>query len=149
MAYICNECVSEDYSVIPGFIIKNWNFKKFQISKKAKELIAQWYNKPIIHIKTKDHLIKLSPAFHKAILLKRKIHKIFDLMKCDNADQFALNIIGEYKHLVLRENLFSIRDLVNIQENKMNVILTEFLLKFEDHILKECDVILYILILGM
>jgi hypothetical protein len=77
---------------------------------------------------------------HTAIIIKKKIHKIFDLMKCENADSFAFNTLGNYKYLVLRETLFSLKDLVEISEFKMLRKLEEFLRKFEDHLIKDCAV---------
>lgn len=138
MRFICSDCVSEEYSIIPAFIIKKWNFKKFQISKAAKETIEKWYDKPVIHIKQKDPLIRLSHPVNECLILKRKIHKIFDLMKCEDYDKFVIQTLGDYKHFVLKESLFSLRDLVDIYENRMQDKLIEFLHKFETHLLNEC-----------
>ena len=140
MRFICQDCVSDEFSIVPAFILKYWNFKKFQISNSAKELLTLWYDKPVIHIKQNDHIIKESSLLHSAIVLKRKIHKIFDLMKCDNSESFVFNTLKEYKYLVLRETLFSLKDLVDIYEFRLIKKLKDFLLKFEDHILKECVV---------
>ncbi len=144
MRYICKECACEEYSVIPSFIIKFWNFKKFPISKSAKELLTQWYDKPVIHIKQNDPVIKESTVLHTAIVFKRKIHKIFDLMKCENSESFVFSTLGSYKHFVLRENLFSLNDLVGMQEYELILKLKNFLDKFENHIHKECSVSLII-----
>ena len=92
MRYMCNNCVAEEYSIVPAFILKYWNFKKFSISKKAKEVITKWFEKPIILIKSYDRLLKKSMLLEEAVVLKRKIHKIFDLMKCEKAEQVALSI---------------------------------------------------------
>ncbi len=146
MRFICQDCACDEYSVIPSFIIKFWNFKKFPISKAAKELLTQWYDKPVIHIKQKDPVIKESTLLHTAILFKRKIHKIFDLMKCEQAETFVFNTLGTYKHFVLRENLFSLKDLVDIYEYRLISKLKDFLNKFEKHILKECSVIIYFIL---
>lgn len=140
MRFICQDCVCEEFSVIPGFIIKYWNFKKFPISKAAKELLTQWYDKPVIHIKQKDPIIKESTLLHTAILFKRKIHKIFDLMKCEDSESFVIQTLGNYKHFVLRENLFSLKDLMGIYEYSLIRKLKDFLVKFENHILTECSV---------
>jgi len=143
MCYICEDCLSNEYSIIPAFILKFWNFKKFSISKNAKELLEKWHDKPVIHIKQSDSIISQSTLLHTAIIMKKKIHKIFDLMKCENPDVFAINTLGKYKYLVLRETLFSLKDLVEISEFKMMTKLEEFLKKFEDHILNECSVIIF------
>lgn len=140
MRYICQDCASDDYSVIPAFILKYWSFKKFQISKQARDLLTLWYDKPVIHIKQKDPVIKESSLLHTAIVMRRKIHKIFDLMKCENLENFVFNTLGAHRHFILKENLFSLKDLVDIYEYRLINKLTEFLQKFENHILLECTV---------
>lgn len=140
MRYICDDCVSDEYSVIPSFILKQWNFKKFPISKQAKNLLNKWFDKPVIHIKQNDFIIKESILLHSAIVLKRKIHKIYDLMKCENADSFVFSFLGDHKYLVLRELLFSLKDLVEIYEYKMIVKLKNYLNTFINHITKDCQV---------
>jgi len=143
MRYICDQCVSEDFSIIPAFILKFWNFKKFSISKKARELILNWYIKPIIHIKSADPILKKSHALQISIILKRKIHKIFDLMKCEKRDEFVIEVLGEHKYLVLKENLISLKDLFDIEEQVFIGKLQNYLYKFENHILNECETCKY------
>ena len=143
LRFICKDCVSEDYSIIPDFLLKKWSFKKFSISKKAKELLEKWYDKPVIYFKQTDPIIKRTEVLHSALILKRKIHKIFDLMKCDNKDEFVKEVLGEYQYLLLHENLFSLRDLVEINDLSFFDKLTVFEKKMEDHILKDCQTCLY------
>ncbi len=82
MRYVCNDCSNDDYSVIPYFVLKKWDFSKYSISIKAKKLLEKYYTEPIIVFKANDRLINLSSSFKKSIYYKRKIHKIYDLMKC-------------------------------------------------------------------
>ncbi len=143
MRYICQDCVSDEYSVIPAFVLKCWKFKKFQISKSARSLLTEWYDKPVIHIKRRDFIIKESSLLYTAIVLKRKIHKIFDLMKCEKAESFVTSTLGLQKYFILRETLFSLKDLVDIYEYRLINRLKELLKKFENHILIDCTVRLY------
>ena len=143
MRFVCQDCISEDYSFIPDFILRGWSFKKFSISKEAKKLLARWYNKPVIYIKQNDPLIKKSTSLLTAMIIKRKIHKIFDLMKCPQMNEFVNKTLGEYRYLVLHENLFSLQDLVEIYEETFFDKLNGFYNKMKTHILKDCDVCLY------
>lgn len=140
MRFICENCVSPEYSVIPAFILKSWSFKKFSISKHASDLLNRWIEKPIIHIKTNGSLIKRSSMLKQTIILKRQIHKIFDLMKCEDKDNFVIRTLGENKYLILRELLFSLKDLVEINDYSMISKLQSILNLFEAHITKECNV---------
>ena len=143
LRFICKDCISNDYSIIPDFILKLWSFKKFQISKKAKNLLEKWYNKPVIYIKQSDPIIKKSEQLRSALILKRKIHKIFDLMKCEKANDFVKETLGEHKYLVLHENLFSLEDLVEIYEETFFDKLNTYYKKMKQHILVDCTVCNY------
>ena len=138
LRFICKDCISEEYSIIPDFILKLWSFKKYQISKKAKSLLEQWYNKPVIYIKQSDPIIKKSEQLRTALILKRKIHKIFDLMKCEKANEFVKETLGHYQYLVLHENLFSLQDLVEIYEQSFFDKLNTFYVSMKKHILNDC-----------
>ena len=143
LKYICEDCLSEEFSVIPDFIIKNWNFKKYPISKKAKNILEEWYEKPVIYITKKDQICKNNNELYQAILLKKKIHIIFDLMKCDEKENIIKNILGKYDYLVLREYFFSLRDLVEINDMSFFDKINEFERKLENHILNECKICHY------
>lgn len=140
MKYICQDCSSNEYSIIPAFIIKDWNFKKFPISKKAHELLSIWQNRPVVHFKSSDPILKKSSLLRQAVIIKRKIHKIFDLMKCDKSESFVLETLSDRKYLVLKENLFSLKDLIEINEYSLIVELQKCFEKFEKHILHDCNV---------
>ena len=141
MKYICKECLSDEYSIIPGFVIKKWDFKKFTVSIQAKKLLNEWYEKPIIYIKPDDHINKYSSSYRHINIIKQKINIIFDIMKCDKLIEFAESVLGDYKYLVLRHYLYSLKDLVDINEGRFGSILMNFYRKFEDHILKNCSVL--------
>ena len=48
MRYVCKNCISNDYSIIPQLILNEWCFDKCSISKRALNFIKLWYDKPII-----------------------------------------------------------------------------------------------------
>jgi len=141
--YICGDCSDEQYSIIPSFILKEWNFKKFPISKEAKKIISLWYDKPVIYIKCSDTLLKTSSVFRVANILKRKIHKMFDVMKCENSDAFVINVLGKHHYLALKENVYSLKDLCDINEGVFIPKLKEFYEQFEEHLHKKCHVCNY------
>lgn len=64
-------------------------------------------------------------------------------MKCPQMNEFVNKTLGEYRYLVLHENLFSLQDLVEIYEETFFDKLNGFYNKMKTHILKDCDVCLY------
>jgi hypothetical protein len=138
--FVCGDCISKEYSVLPSMVIKQWDFSKFSISKIAQRVLEKWNDKPVIYIKTSDNLLKVSSSFRTAAVLKRKIHKIFDLMKCENCDELVFRILKEYNYLVIKEIVFSLKDLWEIKTEAFIYKLAEFVKIFENHILKDCKV---------
>ena len=142
LRYVCDDCYNEDYSIIPIFVLIYWDFSKFSISKKAKELLTKYYKEPIINIKATNELIHKSSNLKRCIVLKRKIHRIFDLILCQ-PEELALNFLGDYKYLVLNENMFSLNDLSEIHNLTFYEKIYEIFIKFENHVLYECKVCEY------
>ncbi len=79
-----------------------------------------------------------------AIIIKRKIHKIFDIIKCLNLEKIVSEILEAYSYLVLKENLFSLKDLWEIHNGSFILKLKDFLFKLENHIKLDCQVIIKI-----
>jgi hypothetical protein len=119
-------------------MIKEWCFEKFPISKKAKALIQSWYDKPIIYLekKNKDELFKYIP--NSALRLKKDIRNIFDYMKCEDPFDFLDRTIPDCKYIVLKEYIFSLRDLNDIYNKTFTNKLKKIKEIFVKHITEEC-----------
>lgn len=87
-----------------------------------------------------DNALKKSFRLRQAVILKRKLHKIFDMMKCYNAENFILETLKEYKYFVLKQNFFSMKDLCEINDYSLIYKLQDFFNLFQKHILKDCQV---------
>ncbi len=125
------------------FVLANWDFNKYPVSHKAKEIINKYNKNPTIQIKANDNVIRKSSALKHCIVTKRKIHRIFDLIKC-NPEEIASNILGGYNYLVLLENVFSLKDLCEIHNGEFEIKLHDFLSQLEKHILSECQTCIYV-----
>ena len=137
MRYVCNDCIDEEFSFIPNLILKKWCFDKFSISKKAKNNLSLWYNKPVIYLQENDILLRKN-ILNIVINIKKIFNNIFDYMKCQNKFIIIEDIFGEYEYLVLKEYLFSLRDFVEINNRKFFKKLNEFKNKLLKHILNDC-----------
>lgn len=47
-AYYCTSCHDNDVSVVPARIVRNWDFRKYKVCKKTKELFRSVYKLPLI-----------------------------------------------------------------------------------------------------
>ena len=138
MRFVCKNCIDDEYSIIPYFVLKKWCFEKFSISKKAKNILLKWYNKPIIYFKDYDKLVKKIPQLKKVIEVKKVINNIFNIMKCKNKFDFIDEKLGEYEYLALEGYLFSMKDLVEINNKKFYKKIVQFKNLFIKHISGEC-----------
>jgi hypothetical protein len=139
MRFVCKDCIDEEYFIIPYFVLKKWSFEKFSVSKKAKNTLMYWYDKPIIYLKKSDKLIRKIPQLNLVIELKKSINNMFDFMKCENKFKFVEEALGEYEYLALKEYIFSLRDLVEINNKVFYKKLVKFKNKFVKHLSGECS----------
>jgi hypothetical protein len=141
MRFVCKDCIDDELSIIPYFVLKKWCFEKFSVSKKAKNILLKWYNKPIIYFEKSDKtekLLKKIPQLNKVIEIKKAIHNIFDFMKCENAFKFLEETLGEYDYLTLKEYIFSMRDLVEINNKTFYKKIVQFKNKLVAHLSGQC-----------
>ena len=143
MRFVCKDCIDDEYFIIPYFVLKKWSFEKFSVSKKAKNSLMYWYDKPIIYLKKSDKLIRKIPQLSKVIEIKKSINNMFDFMKCENKFKFVEEALGEYEYLALKEYIFSLRDLVEINNKVFYKKLVEFKNKFIKHLSGECSQCLF------
>ena len=139
MRYVCKNCIDNGMSIIPHFVLKKWCFKKFTISKKAKQTLEKWYNKPIIVFDKNDKIFEKSAQLNSVINIKRVINLIINKMKCKNIFKLIEEIMGEYDYIALKEDIFSLKDLVEINNKTFINKMDEFKNKFIQHISNECQ----------
>ena len=138
MRFVCKDCIDSEISIIPHFVLKKWNFEKFSISKRAKNSLRLWYDKPVIYFKKNDRLLAKIFQLNKVIKIKKIINNIFDIMRCKDRFKFVEDTLGEYDYLALKENLFSLKDLVEINNKTFFKKINQFKNKFIQHISGEC-----------
>ena len=143
MHFVCKNCIDNEYSVIPYFILANWSFEKFPISKKAKSILEKWYDKPIICFKKDESLIKQTPIMNQVVQIKIILNYIFDKIKCENKMKLIEETLGEYKYLVLKEIIFTIRDLVEINSKTFLIKINNFFKALVKHISGDCPKCLF------
>ena len=136
MRYVCKNCISNDYSIIPQLILNEWCFDKCSISKRALNFIKLWYDKPIIYLKKKDELLKNIPE--SVLKLKKELCNIFNYMKCEDVFNFLEKNIPDFKYIVLKEYIFSLKDLIEIHNRTFIKKLKNIKNIFIRHLKEEC-----------
>ena len=138
MRFVCKDCIDNEISIIPHFVLKKWCFDKFTISKKAKHTLELWYDKPTIIFPKNDKIFKKNIHLNKVIKIKKIINIIFDMMKCKDKFKFIEETMGKFNYLALKENIFSLKDLVEINNKIFINKINDYKNKFIQHISGEC-----------
>ena len=138
LRFVCKNCIAEENSIIPQIILKEWCFDKFPISKKAKNLINLWYDKPIFYLIKED--INIIPI--KIQRIKKDLRLIFNFIKCKDTFDLLERNLPQHKHIVLKEYIFSLKDLVEMHNEKLYKKLKEAKKVFVKH-LNECQICKY------
>ena len=140
--FVCKNCIAKEYSIIPNMIFNHWNFEKFSVSKKGKQIIESYYKEPIIDIKKNDPILSLIPESIKK--LKSDLNNLYDYIKCD--ENFVLDDIinPKDKYLFLVQNIFSLKDLLDIHNKSFAKKLKEIKNKLIQHIqINNCNICKY------
>ena len=138
MRFVCKDCIDKEFSIIPHFVLKKWCFDKFSISKRAKNTLELWYDKPIIIFNKKDKILNKIPQLNKVIKVKKVINNIFDIMKCKSKFKFIDEVLGNHDYLALKEYIFSLKDLVEINNKTFLNKINKYKNRFIQHISGEC-----------
>ena len=138
LRFVCKNCIDDEYSIIPQLILKKGCFDKFPISKKARDNLLIWYNKPVIYFLKKDILLNNIPNLNNILVIKEIINNMVDYMKCKDNLNYIQDIFEEYDYLALKEYLFSLRDLIQIKNKSFFKKMNDFKNKLFRHITEEC-----------
>lgn len=138
LRFCCKDCISNEFCILPGYILKEWNFSLFSVSKLALSIIKEWYDKPNIKLKGTEKIVKYSFMLQSMIILKQKIHKVFDLMKCSSKEHVVERILGDKVYLLMKENFFSLKDLFDLDKNHLLLKLGKLFDEMQKHILEDC-----------
>ena len=139
--FVCKKCIANEFCIIPNIILNHWNFEKYSVSKKAKQIIETYYKVPIIYLKNNDKILKRIPKSIKN--LKTDIKNIYNYIKCDENIVLEDIIIPDYKYLIFEQNIFSLKDLLEIHNKTLIKKLKEIKNKLVNHIMNECQICKY------
>lgn len=124
--YTCPKCHGNEKCINPLRIVKNWDFQRYPISKKSKQIITNLsYNYLIKFPKINPKIFKSNEKFKNIQVLREKIVKSAQKRlkaagKIDGPKQFALleKIAWPKTHLLTSADLYTIEDLIEIENDK-------------------------------
>ncbi|XP_053689806.1 differentially expressed in FDCP 8 homolog [Sabethes cyaneus] len=136
--YYCSVCHWNDTIVIPARIMNNWDFKPRKVCRASLQQIRLLYKRPIIDLEQKNP--RLFALVSKLSITKRFRQKLQHMRRyltvCRIAEELRLvrETIGSRRHLMQSDNMYSVADLVGIENGTLLNFLHTAHGAFERHI---------------
>uniref|UniRef100_A0A182WKR9 Phorbol-ester/DAG-type domain-containing protein n=1 Tax=Anopheles minimus TaxID=112268 RepID=A0A182WKR9_9DIPT len=136
--YYCPSCHWNDTSIIPARVTNNWDFVPRKVCRASRQQINLLLNKPVIRLEERNpRLFTFIPqlAEVKRVRVQLGAMKRY-LIACRLADEMKLVVkqIGERRHLMESVELYSVADLVGVEDGTLVGQLRTLRATFEHHI---------------
>ncbi|XP_058122971.1 differentially expressed in FDCP 8 homolog [Anopheles coustani] len=136
--YYCPACHWNDTSIIPARITNNWDFVPRKVCRASHQQIGLLLTKPVIRLEEKNpRLFSFIPqlAEVKRVRVHLGVMKRY-LTACRLAEQAKLIVkqIGKRRHLMQTVALYSVADLVGVEDGSLLGYLRSVRATFEHHI---------------
>lgn len=142
--FYCRTCHWNNFSIIPGNIIHNWDFEQRSVSRQSLQEINLFYERPVV--KLEEINPKLFIFHQKLATIKQKRLNLMEMKRYLDVCKFALNLklidktVGSRRYLIQSTDFYSIYDLVCVENSSMNDYLNDiFTTFFKGHIVN-CEV---------
>jgi hypothetical protein len=141
--YFCKNCHWNDYSIIPGNIIHNWDFEQRPVSRQSLQEINLFYERPVI--KLEEINPKLLVFVQKLGNIRQKRLNLMEMKRYLDVCKFALALkvvdsaTGARRYLVQSTDFYSLYDLVCAENSSLTDYLKSLFTIFKQHIMN-CEV---------
>lgn len=141
--YYCPCCHWNDWSIVPARITHNWDFKLYRVSRAALQEINLFMDRAVIRLEERNP--KLFIFVHNLSQTKKLRYNLSLMKKYLTECRFATekkvldNELGMKRHLALFPDVYSIADLVNVNNGSLADQLHKISLVFETHI-RSCEI---------
>ncbi|CAK9293475.1 unnamed protein product [Gordionus sp. m RMFG-2023] len=142
-AVFCDSCFRNDTMPIPARILHNWDFKPRGVSKKSKHFLELMRFKPVVSLIDLNSSLftKVSTLQRLSVLRKNLLYIKIYLTTCKRAIKEKLLLkISNRQHFVENSDMYSIQDLIDLNND---VLLPELSLIYNSyiiHIKQNCEV---------
>ncbi|XP_053566264.1 run domain Beclin-1-interacting and cysteine-rich domain-containing protein isoform X2 [Bombina bombina] len=125
--YFCQCCHENALSVIPGRILRKWDFSKYYVSNFSKDLLTKIWSDPLFNLQdVNSALYRKVKALEQVRLLRVQLVHLKNLFK---TCRLANGILESYDtvpgHLTEDLHLFSLSDLTAIKKGELVLLLKE------------------------
>lgn len=139
--YYCEECHLDEAVVIPAKVMYNWDFRQFRVCHKAKLFLDSVNIEPIIDVKSFNaDLYDFAPSLREVFDLRKQLRYMDAyLITCADSKSKAKatfdKMVWPRDYLHCRIDMYSVRDLEEINSGKLIAVLKATTKFARDHIL--------------
>lgn len=136
--FFCQSCHWGNFSIIPANIMHNWDFEQRPVSRQALQEINLFYERPVIRLESFNP--KLFVFVQKLGMAKAKRMQLMEMKRYLDVCKFALagkvldKIVHNRRYLVQGTELYSIYDLVCVENCSFFELLNGIIGQFKAHI---------------
>uniref|UniRef100_A0A182SEE7 Phorbol-ester/DAG-type domain-containing protein n=1 Tax=Anopheles maculatus TaxID=74869 RepID=A0A182SEE7_9DIPT len=136
--YYCPACHWNDTSIIPARVTNNWDFVPRKVCRASRQQISLLLHKPVIRLEERNpRLFTFIPQLAEVKRVREQLGEMKRyLIACRLADERKLvaKQIGERRHLMESVDLYSVADLVGVEDGTLVGHLRTLRATFEHHI---------------
>ncbi|XP_035793905.1 differentially expressed in FDCP 8 homolog isoform X2 [Anopheles albimanus] len=138
--YYCPACHWNDMSIIPARIMNNWDFVPRKVCRASRQQIALLRTRPVIRLEDKNpRLFTFIPALAEVKRMRVQfgaMKKYLTVCRLADEERLVARQLGECRHLMQSTDLYSVADLVGIENGSLLGYLRTVYAAFEQHIRK-------------
>ncbi|KAG8445041.1 hypothetical protein GDO86_009979 [Hymenochirus boettgeri] len=119
--YFCQCCHENAQSVIPGRIIRKWDFSKYYVSNFSKDLLTKIWSDPLFNVQDiNSSLYRKVKALEQVRLLRVQLVHLKNMFKTCRLAKGILELYDKVPgHLTEDHHLFSINDLTSTKKGEL------------------------------
>ncbi|XKL68141.1 hypothetical protein PGB90_003632 [Kerria lacca] len=134
--YFCTVCHSRRSSTIPSRVLTKWDFSKYSVSDFSYRLLDQLSTDPLFNVMDLNpSLYRRARDLQKIRLLRVALFYLKDfIFTCRYAEKLQNVIKLEQNHIYTDPDCYSLKDFINVKNNRLYKKLSEIVKHCEDHV---------------
>ncbi|EDO46085.1 predicted protein, partial [Nematostella vectensis] len=134
--YFCSSCHQNEPMVIPARIVRRWDFRKYEVSKFAKDLLNNIHYDPLFNIKDLNSaLYQRVRALAEVQTLRKQLYFFRTFAQtCRKATELRQDLARIPDHIFTEEHLFSVEDLLQVKSGEMVMLFRSLVTRSYRHI---------------
>lgn len=141
--YMCPDCHKREMTVVPARVIHNWDFRNRPVSQRAKETLAILHDRPTIDLQQCNPLLlnHVEEVLEFSRLRKeiKQMTRFLKQCRFASAEPKLLDALADRPYLYKTENMYSIRDLVELKDGSLLAAAQHSHGACDQHIRKDCQ----------